>query len=94
MKEKLYFSPSASTCYDGGVVLDDAELDHVAFGPGPDLKLGDGDLVGVLVQAQHDRVHSVRGQGGDGVRVHLVVHLKKLKNKTKYSVLEDCLKIA
>lgn len=66
------------TCNNGCVVLYYAELHHVALGPGPDFQLGDGDLVRVLIQAQHHRVHRVRGQGRDGVRVHLVVHLRRI----------------
>ena len=49
--------------------------------------LGDGDLVGVLVQAQHHRVHGVRSQGGDCVRIHFVVHLN-IENVKKNISLE------
>ena len=78
------------TCNNGCVVLYYAELHHVALGPGPDFQLGDGDLVRVLIQAQHHRVHGVRGQGGDCVRIHLVVHLN-VKNDNNNIYLEPIL---
>ena len=63
------------SCYDGGVVSDDAQLVHVALGPGDHAENTDGDLVSVLPQAEKDVVAGVRRQRGDGVGVHLVAHL-------------------
>ena len=66
-------NPTSNNC---GVILDNAKLNHVTLWPCGHLQSGDGDLVRVLVEAEHHRVDGVWGQIGDGVGVHLVIHLK------------------
>ena len=67
--------PKKYTCYDCGVVLDNTKTLHVALRSGGHSQHGDGDLVGVLVKAEHHRVGGVGGEVGDCVRVHLVINL-------------------
>ena len=58
------------------VILDNTQLNHVTLRPCGHLQSGNGDLVRVFVEAKHHGVDSVWGEVRDGVRVHLVIHLK------------------
>ena len=65
--------PTRNNCC---VILDNTQLNHITLWSGGHLQHGDGDLVGVLAEAEHHCVDSVWGQVRDSVGVHLMIHLE------------------